>query len=326
MSSNEKKVKKKNKKYQKRKSLKKQLRDRMEILNNIGESRHLAKQDYRENIADGEFAMNRTSGVHSKGTMKTYRGAVNRFIDYVREIDPAVKDLEDITKQHCEAYLKYRADVQGVKATTYSKDISALNKVFRFDLNKKDLNLNPKKFTEYTNNRELKPHHNRINLQNYKNEILIGWATGMRNESYNVITKSRFKRGSDGLFESVWLKEKGGRPRDATILLEHRKAVTEFLDSLEIDENEPIFKKKISNLLPTHRFRQVYAQDLYEQVVNSLEDYKKGYLGYDERAVLEVSRNLGHNREDVVKNYLHVARSISPRKIIYGTRVEYLVI
>lgn len=320
MSSNKKKVKNKNKKYQKRKSLKKQLRDRMESLNNIGESRHLAKQDYIENIANGEFSMNRTVGVHSKGTMKTYRMVVSKFIDYVRDVDPAVKDLEDITKQHCEDYLRYRADVQGVRPTTYSKDISALNKVFRYDLNKKDLNLRPKNFNEYVNNRGLKEHHNRINLLNYKNEILLGWATGMRDESYNVINKRRFTRGADGLYKSVWLKEKGGKWRDATILLEHRKAVTDFLDSLEIDENDQIFKNKIPDIFPSHRIRQVYAQDLYDQVANNLEGYKKGYLGYDERAVLSVSKNLGHNRQEVIKSYLHVTRSINPREIVFGAK------
>ena len=317
MSEKKKKVKKKNPKYKKRRSLKKQVSDRLESLNRIGESRHEAKEDYRNNVSGGKFSMNRTVGIHSKETMKTYKNALNKFVDYLREEFPEVKDLEQIKKEHCVSYIKYRANT-GKAATTYSKDISALNKCFRYDLNKKEIGVEAKKFENYTNNRVLKEHHNRINLKNYKNEVLMGWATGMRKESYNAITKSRFRKADDGLYKDVWLKEKGGKPRYAEILKEHRQAVTEFLDSLQIEDNELIFPKKISKLFPSHRLRQIYAQDLYEQTVNEIceKNYVKGYLGFDKNAVLKVSKNLGHNREEVLKNYLKVERSLNPKVII----------
>lgn len=49
--------------------------------------------------------------------------------------------------------------------------------------------------------------------------------------------------------------------------------------------------------------RQVYAQDLYDQAAKEVgkENYVRGYLGYGKNAVLKVSKNLGHNRKDVIK-------------------------
>ena len=301
--------------------MKKQVKDRFEQLNMIGESRHKAKQDYRENVAGGKFEMNRTMGVHSKETLKTYRNSVNKFIEYMQEFHPDIKNLDQITKEHGEEYIRYRAE-NGKAATTYSKDISALNKCFKFGLTKKEIGVDSKKFADYTNNRELKSHHERINLNNYKNEILLGWATGMRRESYSVITKSSFRFDLDGLVKDLRLKEKGGKERCAVVLEEHRQAVTDFLNSLDIDDKTPILKS-IPNIFPAHRVRQVYAQDLYKQTTLEIgeENYEKGYLGYDKNAVLKVSKNLGHNREDVVKNYLHVATTLDVRAVVYG-RIE----
>ena len=62
---------------------------------------------------------------------------------------------------------------------------------------------------------------------------------------------------------------------------------------------------------------------MYKQTTLEIgeENYEKGYLGYDKNAVLKVSKNLGHNREDVVKNYLHVATTLDVRAVVYG-RIE----
>lgn len=313
MTTAKKKAKKPNKKYKKRKSLKKQVRDRMNAMRCIGESRHEAKKDYRENVGNGRHEMNRTVGIHSIKTFDNYLDVNMKFVDYLRAEFPEVKDLEQITKEHCVSYVKHRAYEEGVKATTYSRDISALNKVFRFNLNKAEIGLDRKDFNRYTNNRELKKHHKKINLEKYHNEILLVKSTGVRRASVTTIKPTDFVWFNDEVI-GVTVKEKGGKIRTATVLEEYREELKEFLKELDGDK---VLFDKVPNRLPTHRFRQQYAQSLYKQIVEDEIQYalyknKEGetYLGYDKGILEEVSRNLGHNRVEVLKNYMQVENHI----------------
>ena len=145
----------------------------------------------------------------------------------------------------------------------------------------------------------------KINLDNYKNQQLVGKATGMRRESYTRITPKAFNRDITGQVISVELKEKNGKHRTAHILKEHRAELTKFIDSLDI--NKPLFTpKEMPNRLPCHRFRQQYARDLYDEYIADNGLGKKGYKGFDEASVLNLSKNLGHTRDYIVKHYICV--------------------
>lgn len=305
------KKKKPNQKYKKRKSLKKQMKDRLNSLRRIGESRHEAKKDYRETIGNGKHEMNRTVGIHSLKTFDNYLDVTMKFVDYLRAEFPEVKDLEQITKEHCVSYIKHRVYEEQKKATTYSRDISALNKVFRYELTKEEMGLDRKDFDSYTNNRELKAHHKKINLDNYKNEVLLIKATGIRRASVTKVKPKDFV-WLDNEVIGVTVKEKGGKIRTATVLERYREELGTYLKGL--DEDKVIFEK-IPNRLPTHRLRQYYAQNLYKQLVADEVMYnfrKTGetYLAFDTGIVKEVSENLGHSRVEIIKHYLNVDNAL----------------
>ncbi|MBQ8999825.1 MAG: hypothetical protein IJ086_14210, partial [Clostridium sp.] len=60
----------------------------------------------------------------------------------------------------------------------------------------------------------------------------------------------------------------------------------------------------IPDRLGCHRFRAEYAETMYNQYLQE-HGTSEQWRGYDREAMLYTSRNLGHNREDVVKyNYL----------------------
>ena len=170
-------------------------------------------------------------------------------------------------------------------------------------ISKKECGVANKSFDNIKNNRELKNHHEKINLDNYKNEQLVGKATGMRRESYTKVTPSDFNRDIEGQVRSVELKEKNGKHRTAYILKEYREELTEYIDRLEVDE--PIFDK-VPNRFPTHRYRQQYARELYDEYIEENGLGEKGYKGFDNASILNVSKNLGHNRDYVVKHYVCV--------------------
>ena len=135
--------------------------------------------------------------------------------------------------------------------------------------------------------------------------MLVGRATGMRRESYTKVKPSAFNRDITGQVISVELKEKNGKHRTAHILKEYREELTKFIDSLDIDK--PIFRAdEMPNRYPAHRFRQQYARALYDEYIVENGYSEKGYKGFDNASILNVSKNLGHNRDYVVKHYVCV--------------------
>lgn len=296
------------KKREKRGSLNHQIHQRMQQLEVIGESRYQAKLEYKE-MFGGKHQNNNTVGVHTFKTYEGYKQVSKQFTEWLKANEKGVRNIEDITREHIIEYVQYRAN-EGYSADTYSRDLAALNKLFMSNVSestkkitKKECGVANKKFENITNNRELKAHHKKINLDNYKNEQLVGKATGIRRASYTKITPQAFNKDITGQIISVTVKEKGGKVRTSTVLKEHRAELTKFIDSL--DKDKPIFDK-LSNRFPAHRFRQQYARRLYDEYIEEHGLSKKGFKGFDNASILNVSKNLGHNRDYVVKNYICV--------------------
>lgn len=321
-------------KREKRGSLNYQINQRMKEMDRIGESRYEAKQDYRENI--GENKQGKTVGIHSYGTFETYKSSIKQFTDWAKENDRGIRNIEDVKEQDVKDYIKYRAD-EGYSSYTYSKDLSALNKVFGTDVLKNDCNVTNRSYTEISNNREFKEHHNHINYNNYRDEITVLRGTGMRRESLEKVSFSSFNYDSNGYPTSIRLQdersigaqnlsEKGGRGRVAEIPSNMREELREVLDAkleeYDGDTIRPLFDH-VPTRLGTHRFRQEYAQNIYKSYIEengyntkTLEDIDKDkyednknttFRGYDVGALDKATKCLGHNRLDVViYNYLKV--------------------
>ena len=260
----------------KRGSLNHQINQRMIKMEKFGESRYEAKKDYRENIEDNK--QGKTVGMHSYGTFGTYKSSCKQFVKWAKEYDKDIKNIEDVKEEHIKDFIKYREE-QGYSAYTYSKDLSALNKVFGTDLVKKDCDVANRSYENITNNREMKEHHNHINYDNYKQEIIVLQSTGMRRENIEKVSASSFNYDSNGYPVSVRLqderaygginmKEKNGREREAEIPYNMREELREVIEN-KLEENggnmdKPLFEH-VPDRLGCHRFRQEYAETMYKQ-------------------------------------------------------------
>ena len=297
-----------------------QINARMKEMNCIGESRHQSKQEARENLG---YEHNKTVGIHSYKTFDTYKSSCKQFTNYLKENHKGIKNIEDIKESHIKDYIKYREE-SGCSAYTYSKDLAALNKVFGTNLTKQDCDVATRSYKDISNNRELKEHHSHINYSNYRDEITILKATGMRRESLDKVNVDNFRYDSQGYPVAVKLVEKGGKYREAEIIRDYREDVksvlTERLERNNYDREKPIFEH-IPSRLGTHRFRQEYAKEVYDNYIKEhgtgtmklADTNEKAYesdnrtelRGYDVAALKHTTQNLGHNRLDVViYNYL----------------------
>ena len=266
---------------------------RMEEMKCIDVSRHQAKKEYKEMM--GKNNANRTMGIHSYKTYDAYKQTSIEFIRHLRSENKDLKNISQIKKEHIVDYLKHRQD-DGKSAYTISKDMAALNKLFNYHITKKEAGIKRRSYKDVKRSRGPKEHDRKYNPENYKEQIDLAKACGCRRESMLKITPERFTF-KDGLPYKVHLIEKGGKERNATILKDYREGVKEILNGK--DDGKPLFErytKKIDN----HAFRGEYARNRYQELIKEKGSDAKDYRGYDSDALRKLTKDLGHNRLDVV--------------------------
>ena len=76
-------------------------------MNCIGESRHQAKEEAKENLG---YKNNKTVGIHSYKTYDTYKSSCKQFVTWTKENNKGIRNLEDVKEEHIKEYIKDRAD------------------------------------------------------------------------------------------------------------------------------------------------------------------------------------------------------------------------
>ena len=200
-----------------------QLNNRINDLLAIGESKHEAKKEYKKIEEEHGRKINsaKSNFIHNPNSASSYRQTVGEFCSWIKENKNDVwssKELDQVDKGICYEYLKDRE--QSCSPDTISKDMSALNKVLNFDLNKKEGELKERSYKAITRSRLDKGMDKAYNPKNYTNQIEFAKAFGLRRESilggsYQVKDNSLFTR-DNRLYCGVI--EKGGRYREAPCL------------------------------------------------------------------------------------------------------------
>lgn len=261
-------------------------------------SRHNAKAEYKEMMGD-KATHNRTIGIHSYKTYDAYKQTSIEFVRFLRSEHKDIKDIGQIKEEHVVEYLKYRQD-SGKSAYTISKDMAGLNKLFNLYVTKKDAGIKQRTYKDITRSRKPCENDLKYNPNNYKDQILFAKASGCRRESVLRVKPENFI-WKNGLPVKVHLKEKGGKEREANIINTYQQDIKEILVGKQ--PGKPLFAKYTTKI-DNHSFRREYSKARYQEILGDKED-KKDYRGYDKEVLEILTRDLGHNRLDVVVyNYL----------------------
>src|SRR5699024_8863921 len=191
------------------------------------------------------------------------------------------------------------------------------------NITKKEAHLAQRSYKEITRSRSEKAYNKNYNPKNYEKQITVAKAFGLRRESF-VTGDYRLKEGSiyqynDRIYAAV--VEKGGKFRNVEARLDMQGQIKRHFQLREQPRlySEQVFKEAYrigklgiklnqlhTNKIENHALRREYAQKKYQEMKNKLRDAKQDYYQqYDQRAVAEVSRYLGHNRSRViVEHYL----------------------
>ncbi len=289
----------------------------MQQLNCIGESRHQAKHEYKQYCQDNGVAYNptKTIGIHSYNTYETYKQTSKEFASWIKRTHPEVRNIDRVTKNMCVEYLKSRQET--CSAYTVSKDMAALNKLFRTDINKSEAGLTQRSYKNITRSRNDCTHDKSVNLDKYSDQITVAKAFGIRRESF---VDGQFALKDVSIYQEKGqvycsVVEKGGRYRNAPCLDEYKEIVKEKFnicerETLTVDKFKELYSEsnnklfsEYSNKIDNHAYRAEYATNLYKQLANPASSDL--YRGYDKPAIQEVSKALGHNRLSVVvEHYL----------------------
>ena len=233
-----------------------------------------------------------------------------------------VRNIDDITRDHVQGFMLGRADNS---AYTYSKDLSAINKILDTRYTTKEFGLQQRSYTHVNNNRGLAIRDTSDALRN-REQLDFVRCTGIRRESIAIITPAQALRDAQGQVIGFHIVEKGGRERNTVVLERDRPRITDLVNQhvLENGNSAPMFSAVDSNANP-HYCRREYAYQLYSDLRQASEqgyDYYNGMRGtfinqhhldkaisryshenikgYVRDILAEVSQSLGHNRIDVI--------------------------
>ena len=304
----------------------------------FGESRHEAKKIYKKYCEDNniKYTQGKTLGIHSLNTADSYRESGVEFCKWLRENHKNIKRLDQITSEQAYEWLRMK-ERKGSSAYTISKDMSALNKVIRLELTKKEGNLTNRSYKNVTRSRESKAHDSKFNKRNYEHQILVAQAFGLRRESilggqYQIKDVSMYKDAAGNVRVSVI--EKGGKYREAPCLKSFENKIKELypdLRTIPVNSDTYAFSKDqfknvynssnkvlfdtYTSKIDNHAFRREYANKLYQEIYSGM-NIVPGYLiekyndsgetnGYVNAICRAVSIALGHNRINVsIQHYL----------------------
>jgi len=291
--------------------------------NCFGESKHLAKLESYRNGHKGVV-----DGIYSKKTMQDYKRVAQQFHSWQKEKGYNFHSMKEVNSSILKDYLLERQS-KGLSSWTISHDLSALNKIFGTSISKKECGLAPRHTSNIKNNRGLAQNYRSSIQARNKDMIAFISACGVRRQSLTTIIPGAAIRDKDNMVIGFSVIEKGGKHRNCYVRSECQKEITSFVDTHINNYGNKPFWNKVDKNLNTHWYRGVYANGLYQDLLNAKKngvDYFKGYKslfinhnkfinaikghsqnvkGYDVECLAMVSQNMGHNRIDVVyTNYL----------------------
>lgn len=250
--------------------------------------------------------------IYSASTYNTYRREAKHYIQWLRKEHPEVLHLKQ-GKRYINEYLQFQIESQ-FSSWTISTRKAALVKLY--GITGEDLIATPpRERADIVRSRYAAKRDARISSEKQEYYARIGRATGLRRREMERITGDALVKRGDQYWIYVDKGTKGGKCRYAIIHgqteQETRKIVKLFQQAgkLRVCPDVP-------DAFDEHAQRALYAKTLYNAYARPVAEIprKERYIMrkdragevLDKRAMLFVSRCLGHSRIDVIaEHYLY---------------------
>jgi hypothetical protein len=285
-----------------RKSLIREVLDRLDERMALGESRGQAKEEVRA-AGQGTWAFS-TGKIHSYKTRSVYQEHILNFANWARATHGLkhLAQIEERADQLATEYLQLQLD-QGKSPYTLQTIRSALRLFFRDRQLANNIQIPRRSRTMITRSRGSKKHDRHLQPANWQPLINFLKATGLRRDELKVlrvgnILEHDLVTGGPAVFVA---NGKGGKSRMVPVLPGQEQAVLSVKVGRAADD---LVFPRIPKHLDIHSYRREYAQALY--LYHAPGWSLPSPIGrlrasdYDRNAAKLVTEALGHNRVDVV--------------------------
>lgn len=288
----------------KRHSLMKQINNRVNDMKLFGVSKHLhLKKINEDRQAQGMNKAKSTGELHSYRSAKMAKDTAKQAARWIRENYPGVKDIGDIKKAHVQAYADYLVAEKELSPSTIHSYIWGITKVA--DIKSGEIKKPPRRYKDFDKNKNDKT--TEAAKEEYKDVIKFIKATGLRRSEIKDLEKKQIHKGDFGKVQILVPKgsgSKANRPRVINVINKNKDFVLSMASRIEEFSHIPAD-------VHTHFYRREFAAEAYKYAMESGFMTGDSYTRqsdnktFDKGALQEVSKQLGHNRLDVVvRNYL----------------------
>lgn len=295
----------------------------------IGNSKHEAKAEAREAGSKSWADMGKTLGIFSYKTADTYKDTWHHFSNFAKA-EFKLKDIEKTSAEHVQSYLESRIS-DGVALATIAKEAAALGKL------ENALNLYSAKYEKGNQynfrdgireiikqaRQELpkadphrayeSPEKVIAEIQDLKHQTAARsqLESGARIHEISLIKPHQLKgigldRATDEKCGVIEIQGKGGKIRELHIGITTYEKISNVIETegkFCIDKNA--YRAELRHACESigerysgaHGLRWTYAQE-------RMEILQAKYTMTYEQSLLEVSRQLGHERADITEHYL----------------------
>ena len=250
--------------------------------------------------------------IYSEGTYRTYKKQLGYFIEWLEKEHLEALTIDDAYK-YANDYLLYLIDKGDVSASTIATRKAAMAKVFGVSSN---VFIDTPERTRLDIKRSRVPVKSDKHISEATERRLARFtsATGLRRSEMTRITSDDLFFEDGKAYLNVTKGTKGGKARIVEIMGASEEETRDIIKSIQSKKGR-LFPKLHTNY-DNHHYRGTYAMRLYMHYARNEKDIpradryimRKDRAGetYDKRAMTIVTKNLGHNRIDVIaQSYLY---------------------
>lgn len=290
-----------NKKTKLRKALKDTLKEKW--VSGKGVSRHAMK------LQNGGYS----PYIHSYNTYKTYAAQCDHFADwcYINDYRFLNNKIDNMVKRYIDTLKRSNKSAWSIQTA-----LCAISKALDRPVKSWNIDLPQRKREDIKRSRLVSSGDSHINLANYTDLIMFCKCFGLRKQKELEVLQVKdieiFENTNGKQMRVQVASGKGGKARTVPFCGSDAEK-EKILSWLQDKDPESLAFPHIPGRLDVHSYRADYARRLYDSVKRPIEglDWHECYIcrkdkkgeRYDRKALLEVSRALGHNREDVVVNH-----------------------
>ena len=306
-------------------SVKWQVNTILSEIKQIGESRHEIKQ---QTEYSSPHELSQQTGIYSYKTLDNYRNVAQNLLQYAKD-NGFTKDIEKLTGDVVRSFLESKLE-QGVSYNTLKTYTAAVTKLEvaleKHNGNNYDLSKAAQEVLNQARASGMQPPEQHrafqnpqaviqsISNQDYRTIAQFQLASGLRLSELNHIRPDQLREENGRMFVNV---EQGKGGKDRVVEVKDRQAFQAYKSLVESKqqtsgkyEGKFVFSKSgyraaVASAAAkagetergTHSFRWNYAQKEY--IDKQVHENKP-----ESQAKLEVSHDLGHNRESITDHYL----------------------